>query len=67
MQLARNALGVVDTARALGVARQTVSRWLKTGVLPGRRDGRRWTVSLETVAALRKKRAAVARMIGTLL
>ena len=62
--LGGNVVGVVDAARALGVARQTVARWLQTGVLEGQRRGRRWVISIETLTTLRRKRATVARIIG---
>jgi excisionase family DNA binding protein len=44
-------VSVDDVARHLGIARDTVYRWIETKALPGRRVGRLWKFKLTQVDA----------------
>jgi len=44
-------VSVDDVARHLGIARDTVYRWIEARALPGHRVGRRWRFKLTQVDA----------------
>lgn len=51
-------LSVAETARLLGRSTEQVRRYLREGVLPGRRVGGQWFVSQTDAEALRHRRQA---------
>ena len=51
-------LSRTQAAEALGVSRQMVHNWIKSGVLEARQVGHAWIISGESVEALKAKRNA---------
>jgi len=48
-------LNAADTARALGVNKSTVTRWIAAGTVPAVRLGGRWRIKASWVAAELKR------------
>ena len=43
---------VAEVAQHLGISRSVVRRWIRAGVIPGRKLGRRWYVARRELLAL---------------
>ena len=59
-------LSVQETAHLLGRSTEQVRRYLREGVLPGRRIGGQWFIARDDVEALRKRRRAGADFLAHL-